>query len=84
MQRRSFISSCKIKTQHHEGYIGGFLEFNDGALMDKQTKISLLFKSKLTLIASVQFWFTDEGRTVHLVATKENIGWVGIAATDVT
>ena len=37
----------------------------------------------LTLIASIDFGFADERRTVNLVTPQEDIGWVSISSTNI-
>lgn len=47
----------------------------------KHVSGNALMDLTLTLIASVEFWFADEGWTVDLVAAQEDISWVSIAPT---
>jgi len=37
----------------------------------------------LTFIASVEFWLADEGGTVNLITSQEDISRVGVASSDI-
>lgn len=41
-------------------------------------------KNLVTFVSSINFWLADKCRRVYLVAAKEHITWVSIAAAYVT